>query len=74
MSPISIILHVGTVIKSLRDIEKGVADAISGHPSKDDLKAVIQDVLSLVQSGVISFPGFTEAQLQQALTDLENSI
>lgn len=76
MSPslLSVLLHVGSIIQTLKDIEKGVQDLVTGKPSSQDLKSIVTDLASLLSSGVISMPGFTQEQMSTVIGDLLKAI
>lgn len=73
MSPsvLAILLHVGKVIQAAKDTEKAIADLVAGKPSAADVEAVLEDVINLVTSGLISVPGVTSEQLQQIVNDVK---
>lgn len=71
---IAVLLHIGGVIKAVKDIEKGIQDAIHGDFKADDLKAVLDDVLSLISGGVLSFPGMTKDELAAVIADLQKAL
>ena len=73
MSPslIMVLLNLGKIMQSVRDLEKCIADAVAGHPTKEDLQAIGKDISALFQCGLISIPGITAAQVQQVIADLQ---
>jgi hypothetical protein len=73
-SIISILFHVGAVIKAVKDIEKSVADCVQGKPSMADLKVILEDVAELVADGLIVIPGVSIDQIATIIKDLEQAI
>ena len=67
---LKVILHIGALIKTLKDVEQAVADLVHGQYKKEDVQNIINDVLELVQSGAISIPGMAAEDVAKALTDL----
>ena len=70
-SVITMVLHLGVLIGTGKDVFKGVQDLIDGHPSPDDLKAVLKDVVDLVNGGLINIPSITGDQLASVVADIE---
>lgn len=70
-SVLAILLHVGKVIQAAKDTEKAIADLVAGKPSTSDVEAVLEDILGLVTSGLITVPGVTSEQLQQIVNDVK---
>lgn len=69
-----ILLHLGTIIKTLEDLEKAIQDVVQGKASQDDLNALLTDLQSILSSGIINIPGATSDQITQALADIAKVI
>lgn len=70
-SVISVVLHLGLLVGTGKDILKGVQDLIAGHPSKEDLVAILKDVVQLFKSGLLEVPGLSGDQIAQIAMDIE---
>lgn len=70
-STLAILLHLGSLLRLLKDIEQGVEHVIKGQASTDDLKLILQDVAGLLEMGVINIPGMTKEQIAMAVADLK---
>lgn len=76
MSPsiLLLLLHLGSLLQILKDVEVTIADAVSGKASKADVNAVLNDILALISSGVINIPGLTSDQLASAIANIQKSV
>lgn len=70
-SIISVLLHLGSLISTFKDVEKAVSDVISGKASAADGQALLQDVAGLLTSGLINIPGLTSDQLAGIATSIK---
>ena len=75
-SVIAILLHVGKIISAVKDVEKAVADLVAKNMAAEpgDVKAILEDLKGLVDSGLISIPGVSAAQIDQVIADLEKAV
>ena len=71
---LSIFLHLGKIIQAGKDVEKSVADLLTGKPSTADLQAVLSDIASLVTDGLVSIPGIDASTIAGIIADLEKVI
>lgn len=70
-SILKILFHLGSVIKTIKDVEQTVNDLIQKKDASGDFLALVSDAKSLFQSGIICCPeGMTEEQVMQALDSL----
>lgn len=69
-----LLLHIGGLLKILKDVEVTIADAVAGKASQADVQAVLNDILDLISSGVINVPGVTAEQLSTAIASLQKTI
>lgn len=69
-----VLLHLGGVFQTLKDIEHGIADVVAGKASAQDAKLILQDIASLLTAGVITIPGITQVQLAAAIQDLQKVV
>lgn len=74
MNPIALLLQIGKIIQAFKDVEKGIADLIHKNYSPSDLKAVLEDIKAIVDSGLISIPGISAAEIDAAITGLESTL
>ena len=73
-SLLKLVLHLGIVIKSVKDVEHGVEDAIAGKLVMSDVKAILDDLSELVVTGVIVIPGVTPDQFKTLIADIEAAV
>jgi len=75
MSPsiLQVMLHIGTLIAMVKDVEKSIADLVAKKNVSADMKQVLEDVLLLLQSGLIQIPGMSSEQIAQVIKDIEAS-
>lgn len=71
---LKIVLHIGTLIRTVKDVEHAIADAVKGDFKKEDVSAIISDILQLVQDGIITIPGMSSEDIEKALHDLIEAI
>jgi hypothetical protein len=69
-SIIRVLLHIGAVLKTIRDVEQGIAHVVSGHADVQDLKTVLADLAELIDDGIITLPGLTSEQLKAIAAEL----
>jgi len=76
MSPnlLQVILHVGSIISLVKDVEKSIGDLVAKKSPGQDLKAVLEDVLSLISSGLINIPGLSQSDLVAVVQEVESSL
>jgi hypothetical protein len=72
MSPsiLALLLHIGSVLKTIKDIEAGVADVVKGKASAADAQAVLADLAALLSSGIFNIPGLSGDQLTAVIGQL----
>ncbi len=73
MSPsfLQVLLHIGSIIALVKDVEKSIGDLVAKRSPADDMKAVLGDVLSLISSGLIAIPGLSQEQLASVVEEIE---
>lgn len=73
MSPslLSILLHLGKILGTIKDFEKTVADAAGKKEVGPDLKADLLDVLGLLVSGLVVIPGVSADALAQVVAEVQ---
>lgn len=69
-----VLLHIGGVIRMLRDIEKGVEHVFKGQASAEDAKAILNDLGQLLSDGVFKIPGMTPEQVAAVVADLQKVV
>lgn len=75
MNPIAIILHIGAIVSAVKDLESTISDIVSKKGVfKDDMKKVLEDFKGLIDSGLISIPNITSAQIDEAIASIETVI
>ncbi len=74
MTLIQVILHLGLLISTGKDVFQGIKDLLAGHAKPEELKAVIEDVIGLVKADLIQIPGVESGQLVVAIVDVEKAI
>ncbi|PWU11830.1 MAG: hypothetical protein C5B47_00270 [Verrucomicrobia bacterium] len=76
MNPLilKLILHIGTVIKTVKDTEHGVEDVIAGKLTVADIETLLNDIVELVKAGVITIPGVTVEEFTKIIADIEAAI
>jgi hypothetical protein len=74
MNPISIILNLGRIIQTGKDIEHAAVDLVHKNYSKDDIKAILEDFKGLIDSGLIEIPGLPTQEIDAAITALEGVV
>lgn len=72
MNVIQILLHIGSVIKTVDDGEKVFNDIVGKKSVEGDLIQTLTDAAALVAAGLIPLPeGITIAMVQAALNELK---
>lgn len=71
---IAIFLHLGLFISLAKDLEKTVADAVTGKAVKPDLKQLLDDVSNFLTSGLVNIPGITPDEIKGVIADIEKAI
>jgi hypothetical protein len=71
---IVLLLHIGGLIQTLKDVESGVADAVKGNFKAADVDAVLADLLSLLQAGVLNLPATAITDITTVIQGLEKAI
>lgn len=76
MSPsiLAIILHLGGILKTLKDAEAALADSIQGKGTSAEWLTALNDALGLMTSGVITLPGLTQDQITAAVGDIQKAL
>jgi hypothetical protein len=75
MNPIAIILHIGSVIAAVKDMENTIGDLVAKKGVfKDDIKKVLEDFKGLIDSGLITIPNISQAQIDEAISSLETVV
>lgn len=73
MSPnvIQILLNLGKIIGTAKDLEQAIADLVAGKPIAGDAKKVMADLSALLKSGLIHMPGMGSQAIEEALLEIE---
>jgi hypothetical protein len=71
---IKLLLHLGSLIKTLKDFEKGIQDLVQGKSASADLQSIVLDLTSLFQSGVITLPGVSSDQAASIIGDIQKAL
>jgi len=75
MNPIilSVLLHIGGVVKEIKDIEGAIASLIKGDKATAaaDAQAALDDLAALIGAGIINIPGLASADVVAALNGLK---
>lgn len=72
MNVIGLLLHIGSVIKTVEDGERLVKDILDKQAAGQDAIKTLEDIAGLIASSVIPLPaGLTVAQAQQIISDLK---
>jgi len=69
-STLAILLHLGGVIQTIKDVVHGIEDVVAGKASADDAKAILRDLSDLIAGGVFKIPGLSQEQINQIVADL----
>lgn len=71
ISTIALLLHIGTLIGDVKDVEKLVKDILAKQPIGDDLKQVLSDLAALFANGLAPMPpGMTASEVAAVFTSL----
>lgn len=71
---LSVLLHVGKIVQTGKDLEAAIGDLTKGNYQKTDVITVLGDVSDLIGDGVIVIPGMTATDAQAAIADLVKSL
>lgn len=74
---LKVLLHIGTVIKIVHDIEKIIQNLVQkkeSFPSREELAGLVEGLSVLIASGVIEIPQVTQADLQTIVSGLKQAL
>lgn len=60
-----IFTHLGKILETLKDVEKGIQDIVEKKANAADWEKVLADVADLLGAGLINIPGVSQDQLNQ---------
>lgn len=70
-SVFTILFHIGSIIQTIKDLEKTVADLLAKKDAGGDVTQLIADIESLFSSGIIPLPpGLSATQVSTTLQSL----
>lgn len=72
MNTIQILLHLGSIIRTIEDGEKTIGDLTHHAPAGTDAIKTLEDVVSLIAVGVVPLPaGLTIEMIRSAFDELK---
>lgn len=72
-----ILSHLGAIVRVVKDVESMAKNLTSGkekYPSKEELVALLEDVIAIVGSGIIAIEPNVQEIIVQALKDIQNEV
>ncbi len=68
------VTHLGQLASDLKDFEKAAEDLFSGKLTREDVEALLKDVVELIGGGFISIPGMDQAALVSFIQGSESVV
>ncbi len=71
---LKVISHLGQLSGDLKDFEKAAEDLFKGNLTRDEVAKLLEDVVLLLESGLIQIPGVDNVAMVAALNAGEHTV